>query len=47
MTEDDDGMRSAAKGTPWNETYDTINSVIDKFVNDINSTPNKVNKDQN
>ena len=35
----DDGMRSAAKGTPWNETYDMINSVIDTFVNEINAAP--------
>ena len=28
----DDRMRSAARGTPWNETYDMINSVIDKFI---------------
>ena len=33
----DNGMRCAARGTPWNETYESINSVIDKFIEEINS----------
>lgn len=33
----DNGMRVAARGTPWNETYESINSVIDKFIEEINS----------
>ncbi len=35
----DDNMRNASRGTPWSETYDMINSVVDKFIDEINAAP--------
>ncbi len=32
----DSSMRSAARGTPWNETYEEINAVVDKYIDEIN-----------
>ncbi len=33
----DTNMRSAARGTPWNETYESISPVVDKFIEEINN----------
>ena len=35
----DNSLRNSARGTPWNETFDTINSTVDTYINDINENP--------
>ncbi|MCM1132221.1 MAG: ABC transporter substrate-binding protein [Ruminococcus flavefaciens] len=37
----DSNLRLTAKGTPWSETYDAINSVIDTYLDEVN----ELNKD--
>ena len=32
----DDSLRLTTKGTPWNETYDSIKAVVDKYIEDFN-----------
>ncbi|MCM1507855.1 MAG: ABC transporter substrate-binding protein [Ruminococcus flavefaciens] len=33
----DNSLRLTARGTPWSETYDSINSVVDKYIDEVNS----------
>ena len=35
----DNQLRAAARGTPWNETYDAIYNTVDTFINEINADP--------
>lgn len=32
----DNSMRLTARGTPWSETYDSINGVVDKYIDEVN-----------
>lgn len=32
----DSNLRLSARGTPWNETYDAINSVVDAYIDEVN-----------
>lgn len=32
----DNSLRLAARGTPWGETYDSINTVVDKYIEEVN-----------
>lgn len=34
----DDNLRLTTRGTPWNETYNSIASVVQKYLDDINKT---------
>lgn len=33
----DNSLRLTARGTPWSETYDSINAVVDKYIEEVNS----------
>lgn len=33
----DDSLRKAARGTPWNETYDSISAVVQNYIDKVNS----------
>lgn len=35
-------LRYTSRGTPWNETYDSINAVIDTYIDEVN----ELNKDE-
>ena len=35
----DDSLRKAARGTPWNETYESIYATVDKYLEKINAAP--------
>lgn len=41
----DDQLRAASRGTPWNETYDTIYSTIKTYIDEINENPIQNNAD--
>lgn len=32
----DNSLRLTARGTPWSETYDSINAVVEKYIDDAN-----------
>lgn len=32
----DNSLRLTARGTPWSETYDSINAVVDKYIEEVN-----------
>lgn len=32
----DNSLRLTARGTPWGETYDSINAVVDKYISEVN-----------
>ena len=32
----DNSLRLTARGTPWSETYDSIYSVVDKYISEVN-----------
>ena len=34
----DDELRKAAKGTPWNETYDSIYATVDLLIEEVNNS---------
>lgn len=36
----DGELRAAAKGTPWNETYDSIHTLVDSMIDEANSASN-------
>ncbi|MBO4524425.1 ABC transporter substrate-binding protein [Ruminococcus sp.] len=38
----DDSLRKAARGTPWNETYESIYATVDKYLEKINAEPEAV-----
>ncbi|WP_297959376.1 ABC transporter substrate-binding protein [uncultured Ruminococcus sp.] len=40
-----DNLRLTARGVPWNETYDTISSAVDKYLDKINSDPESADID--
>ncbi|MDE5834578.1 MAG: carbohydrate ABC transporter substrate-binding protein, partial [Ruminococcus sp.] len=33
----DNSLRLTARGTAWSETYDSINAVVDKYIDEVNS----------
>lgn len=33
----DNSLRLTARGTPWSETYDSINAVVDKYIEEVNA----------
>ena len=33
----DNSLRLTARGTPWSETYDSINTVVDKYIEEVNA----------
>lgn len=33
----DNSLRLTARGTEWSETYDSINAVVDKYIDEVNS----------
>lgn len=33
----DNSLRNSAKGTPWNETYDSISATVQKYIDKVNS----------
>ena len=33
----DNSLRNAARGNPWNETYDSISSVVQNYIDKVNS----------
>ena len=35
----DSNLRMAAKGTPWNETLDSIESTVKNFIDEVNANP--------
>ena len=35
----DVSLRKAARGTPWNETYESIYATVDKYLDKINAAP--------
>lgn len=35
----DDNLRNSARGKLWNETFDSINSTVDTYINEINENP--------
>lgn len=35
----DSNLRNAARGTPWNETYDSIYATVDTYISEINENP--------
>lgn len=35
----DDNLRNSARGTPWNETYETIYATVDTYIEEINANP--------
>lgn len=35
----DSNLRNAARGTPWNETYDSIYATVDTYINEVNNNP--------
>ena len=35
----DQNMRAAARGTPWNETYDAIYATIETYIKEVNDNP--------
>ncbi|MBR6242919.1 MAG: carbohydrate ABC transporter substrate-binding protein, partial [Ruminococcus sp.] len=37
----DDSLRLTARGVPWNETFDSINMTVEKYIKDINEDPDK------
>ena len=32
----DNSLRLTARGTPWSETYDSVNAVVDKYIDEVN-----------
>ena len=40
-----DSLRLTARGTPWNETYESINATVDKYLEKINSDPDPADVD--
>jgi hypothetical protein len=34
----DSNLRNAARGTPWNETYDAIFATVDTYIDEINES---------
>lgn len=41
----DSSLRLTARGTPWNETYDSIYAVVDKYLDEINNNPDSAKID--
>ena len=35
----DSQLRAAARGTPWNETYDAIYATLDTYLEEVNANP--------
>lgn len=35
----DSNLRNAARGTPWNETYDAIYATVDTYISEVNEKP--------
>ncbi|MCD7811438.1 MAG: ABC transporter substrate-binding protein [Ruminococcus sp.] len=35
----DSNLRNAARGVPWNETYDSIYATVETYINEINENP--------
>lgn len=35
----DSNLRNSARGTPWNETYDSIYATVDTYIEEINANP--------
>lgn len=33
----DNNLRNSARGTKWNETYDSISSVVDEYISEVNA----------
>jgi hypothetical protein len=41
----DNSLRLAARGVPWNETYDSIYATVDKYLEKINADPESADID--
>ena len=35
----DQQLRAAARGTPWNETYESLYAAVQTFIDDVNANP--------
>ena len=33
-----DSLRLTARGTPWNETYDSISKQVEKYISEVNES---------
>ena len=40
-----DSLRLTARGTPWNETYESIYATVEKYLEKINSDPESADVD--
>ena len=40
-----DSLRLTARGTPWNETYESIYATVEKYLEKINSDPESADID--
>ena len=37
----DNSLRLTTRGVPWNETYDSISAVVEKYIDDVNKSSNQ------
>ena len=35
----DSNLRNSAKGTPWNETFDSISATVQTYIDEVNANP--------